>query len=121
MAVDDYTRKRWSYFIKKKSDIGTVIEVLLSSLAGAGHKTKYVRCDDAGENTKQLRKVCENRGIKMEFTAPHTPQHNGVAERGFVIVRQRALAMMLSAKLTDEYKGLLWAEPRSTCSYTFNK
>ena len=25
MAVDDYTRKRWSYFIKKKSDIGTVI------------------------------------------------------------------------------------------------
>ena len=117
MAVDDYTRKRWSYFIKKKSDIGTVIEALLSSLAGAGHKTKYVRCDDAGENTKQLRKVCENRGIKMEFTAPHTPQHNGAVERGFVIVRQRALAMMLSAKLTDEYQGLLWAEAIHTATH----
>ena len=120
MAVDDYTRKRWSYFIKKKSDIGTVIEILLSSLAGAGHKTKYVRCDDAGENTKQLRKVCENRGIKMEFTAPHTPQHNGVVERGFVIVRQRALAMMLSAKLTDEYQGLLWAEAVHTATRLTN-
>ena len=51
--------------------------------------------------------TCKNRGTKMEFTAPHTPQHNGVVERGFVIVRQRALAMMLSAKLTDEYQGLL--------------
>ena len=46
MAVDDYTRKRWSYFIKKKSDIRTVIGALLTKLAGAGHKTKFVRCDE---------------------------------------------------------------------------
>ena len=56
----------------------------------------------------------------MEFTAPHTPQHNGVAERGFVIVRQRALAMMLSAKLTDEYQGLLWAEAVHTATRLTN-
>ena len=120
MAVDDYTRKRWSYFIKKKSDIGIVIGALLTKLAGAGHKTKFVRCDDAGENSKQLKKVCENQGVKMEFTAPHTPQHNGVVERGFVTVRQRALAMMLSAKFTDEYQGLLWAEAVHTATRLTN-
>jgi hypothetical protein len=115
MAVDDYTRKRWSYFIKKKSDIGTVIEALRTKLAGgAGYMTKFVRCDDAGDNSKQLKKACENQGVKMEYTAPHTPQHNGVVECGFVTVRQRALAMMLSVKFTDEYQGLLWAEVEHT-------
>jgi histone deacetylase 1/2 len=92
----------------------------LKVCTGAGHKPKFVRCDDAGENSKQLKKVCENQGVKMEFTAPHTPQHNGVVERGFVTVRQRALAMMLSAKFTDEYQGLLWAEAVHTATRLTN-
>ena len=52
----------------------------------------------------------------MEFTAPHTPQHNGVVERVFVTARQRAVAMMLSVKFRDEYQGLLWAEVEHTAT-----
>jgi transposase InsO family protein len=45
-------------------------------------KVKFIRCDNAGENTKAeavLNK--EGHGIKFEFTAPGTPQQNGKVER----------------------------------------
>ena len=42
---------------------------------------KYIRCDNAGENTKQLREACEEEmGIIQEFTAPYTQEQNGVVE-----------------------------------------
>ena len=38
------------------------------------------------------------------------PQLNGVVERAFVTVQQRAMAMMFVAQFTPEYQGRLWAE-----------
>ena len=43
-----------------------------------------MRCDNTGENlalTQQC--AAEDLGIEFEFTAPDTPQQNGVVERAF--------------------------------------
>ena len=42
---------------------------------------QFLQCDNAGENIAGLKAVCDSNGITMEFTAPHTPQMNGVVER----------------------------------------
>ena len=120
LVVDDYTRKSWSYFGKKKNQLGEKVGNLLDILKGAGIAVKYVRCDNAGENMKQLQAMCETRGITMEYTAPNTPQQNGVVERKFVTIRDRAQALMIGARLSRDYEQLLWAEAVYTATRLTN-
>ena len=76
--------------------IDKVLKRFISNLKGAKIETKYLTCDNARENVKGVRDVCNANGIELELTLPHTPQYNGVVERGFVIICNRAMAMMLS-------------------------
>ncbi|MEM7375719.1 MAG: reverse transcriptase domain-containing protein, partial [Bacteroidota bacterium] len=64
--------------------------------------------------------LCEKYGIEIELTAPYTPQLNGVAERGFAVVKMRAMAMLEKAGLTDKMKDKLWAEAVNTATYISN-
>ena len=71
LAVDDFTRYKISGFAKKKSEIGDFMKEVLSRVRIAGHSTEFVRCDNAGENIKQLKEACEVvNGLQMEYTAP---------------------------------------------------
>jgi hypothetical protein len=110
LFVDQYSGKAWSFFVPRKNMMAKVANKLFTQLKSAGYTIRFLRCDNAGENVAGLSKVCETHGIKEEFTAPHTPQQNGVVERKFVTIRDRACAAMYAAKLSDEYHGLLWAE-----------
>ncbi|KAI2505223.1 PIF1-like helicase [Fragilaria crotonensis] len=119
--VDDKTRKSWDFYGAKKSGIKTHLQELLDKLKAAGIEVKYVRCDNAGEHISDLKKMCEGQyNIKMEYTAPHTPQHNGVVERMFARDANRALAMMLSAGWTKFLQGKLWAEATKTAAVLGN-
>lgn len=45
-------------------------------------KIKRLRSDRGGEyGTNFLKDFCEKNGIIHEFSAPYTPQQNGIAER----------------------------------------
>jgi hypothetical protein len=46
----------------------------------------------------------------MEYTSPHTPQQNGVVERAFATLKQRAVASMTAAKFCEGGRKLLWPE-----------
>jgi len=59
------------------------IEAHIPKLRGEGKEVKFLRCDNAGKN-QELINLCARYGITIEFTAPHTPQQNGVVERMFV-------------------------------------
>jgi transposase InsO family protein len=40
------------------------------------------RSDNGGEFTSnEFNNFCEDHGIKIQFSAPRTPQHNGFVER----------------------------------------
>ncbi len=67
------------------------------------HNTRYLRYDNAGENQK-LSDLCDRYGVEIEYTAPNTSQQNGVAERDFAVIRQRAVAMMHDLDLDKEIK-----------------
>ena len=53
-------------------------------------------------------------GISFEYTAPGTPQQNGVVKRAFVMVMGRARAMMNHAGLTMAKRQELWCKAAQT-------
>ena len=81
LVVDEATDYCWSFFLKKKSELSKKMIDLLKQLFTLGYKVKALRCDNAGENVT-LQSKCVNNGlnISFEFTAPGTPQQNGVCE-----------------------------------------
>lgn len=79
---------------------------------------KIVRSDHGSEfENHKFSKWCDEMGIKHEFSAPKTPQQNGVAER-----KNRTLHDMANVMLTN--KGLaqrFWAEVINTTCYVSNR
>ena len=59
-------------------------------------------------------------GIIFEYTAPGTPQQNGVVERAFVTVMGRARAMMNHAGFTMAKRQQLWCEAAQTATMLDN-
>ena len=114
LVVDQYSGKAWSFFVKKKSQLSPILDDHVTKLISAKFKLKYLRCDNAGENLSGLQQVCNKYGIQIEYTAPNTPQQNGIVERKFVTIRDRSCASMYTAKFGDEAQGLLWAESANT-------
>ena len=85
----------------------------------ARHKiqVKIIRCDNAGENKVPERESDKkDLGIIFEYTAPGTPQQNGVVERAFVTVMGRARAMMNHAGFTMAKRQQLWCEAAQTAT-----
>jgi len=111
LVVDDFSRMGFCGFLKAKSDLAQWMVKLVAFIKSHGHQVKFIRCDNAGENKTAVELLQEKvGGIIPEYTAPHTPQQNGVVERRFPTLKMRALAMMKDANLTIEAKRKLWAE-----------
>jgi transposase InsO family protein len=86
MIVDDYSRKKWSFFMKKRSEVKKVLKHFLDDLKSQGKSTVHLTCDNVSKNTKHIKETCAGLGIHVEYTAPNTPQQNGVTERAFVMI-----------------------------------
>ena len=102
MLVDEATKYKKSFFLKKKTEQVEPIIDWIKALKGRHEiQVKIIRCNNAGEN-----KVLERESDKIElritfeYTAPGAPQQNGVVERAFVTVMGRAKAMMNHAGFT---------------------
>ena len=118
LLVDESTKMKWSIFIKRKSDLGPRVIKFFKELKNNYSKTiKVIRCDNAGENMA-LATTCkrEGLGINFEFTAPGTPQHNGVVERAFATLFGRVRAMMNEAKFPEGLRKDLWTECANTAT-----
>ena len=118
MLVDEATRCKHSFFLKKKSD---QVDMVSSWLKGLKNKYKiqveFIGCDNAGEN-KKLEEKCdaEGLGIIFEYTATGTPQQNAYVERAFPTLMGRAGAMMNCAGFTTEKRNQLWCEAANTAT-----
>ena len=80
LAVDEATHMKFSLFLKQKSDDKDKFIPLLKELRDTyGRHVDHIRCDNAGEN-RALESACIDKelGIVFEYTAPGTPQQNGV-------------------------------------------
>lgn len=62
-------------------------------------------------------KFCREKGIKLEYTNPYTPQQNGVAERFNRNLMDRARTMVIDAELNKE----IWSEAVLAATYVINR
>ena len=63
-----------------------------------------------------MREFCESKGISQTFSAPRTPQQNGVVERKNRTLIEAAKIMLEDSKLPTYF----WAEAINTVCFTQN-
>ena len=112
MLVDEATKYKKSFFLKKKNEqVEPIIDLINALKARHEIKVKIIRYNNAGENKVLEGESDKNElGIIFEYTAPGTPQQNGMVERTFVTVMGRARAMMNHAGFTMANRQQLWCE-----------
>ena len=118
MFLDEATKYKKSFFLKKKNEqVEPIIDWIKALKVRQKIQVKIIRCDNAGEN-RVLERVSDKNesGIIFEYTAPGTPQQNGVVERAFVTGSGRARAMMNHAGFTMAKRQQLWCEAAQTAT-----
>jgi len=66
---------------------------------------------------KDFDKFCEKQGIKHNFSAPRTPQQNGVVERKNRSLEELAKTLLNATDLPKDF----WADAVCTTCYVFNR
>jgi hypothetical protein len=60
---------------------------------------------------------CQQKGIRIEFTAPYTPEQNGASEVANRVIPSRARRMMIDGKIPTN----LWPEAIRAAAYISNR
>lgn len=123
LIQDEYTKFIWSKFLKLKSEVPTT---MLDWTTGEEKKgsmiVKKYRCDNAPEHYvfQKLAKAQFKTNKTFQFTAPHTPEHNGRVERKYATLFGKVRAMLNEALLPPYLRNLLWARAASCASKVEN-
>lgn len=105
--IDDYSRFTVTYLLKQKSEATEIIkEYVRWTETLFGRKVRVIRSDGGGEfNNNELKAFYRAEGIKPQFTAPYSPQQNGVAERKNRSITEMATCMLIDAGMEKRYWG----------------
>ena len=122
MLVDEATKYKKSFFLKKKNEqVEPIIDWIDALKARHEIQVKIIRCDNTGENKVLERESDKNElGIIFEYSATGTPQQNGVVETAFVTVMGRPRAMMNHAGFTMAKRQQLWCKAAQTATLLDN-
>ena len=117
--TDKATRYRFISGLCHKSDTLTNLRHFLAHLKTQYDITpKVLRTDNGGEyKSAAYIKELKDHGIVPEYTAPHTPQENGIAERLNDQVMRLARSLLLHSQLPDFF----WAFAAYHAIYLLNR
>jgi transposase InsO family protein len=118
LLVDDCTRWCRVYMLKTKNQATEAFVKYKAEVENStGQHIKLLRSDRGEFLAHAFQRVCEQAGIKHQFTAPYTPQQNGVVERKNRTVMEMARALLKSM----EIPGRFWAEAVRHSVYLLNR
>ncbi|KAK2422442.1 hypothetical protein QL285_032975 [Trifolium repens] len=117
VIVDDYSRFCWTLFLSNKSDTLSAFKQFAKMIQNKlDLKIISIRSDHGGEfENNNFDKFCSKHGIEHNFSAPRTPQQNGVVERKNRILEELARTML------SGLPKYFWADAISTASYVLNR
>jgi transposase InsO family protein len=103
--IDDFSRKTWVYFLKRKSEELNCFKDFIAIVEKqSGYKIRTVRSDQGGEyTTNDFEAFCTQQGIRHQTTPAYTPQLNGVAERKNRMILDMARSLLKAKKLPKQY------------------
>ena len=116
--TDDYTCFYFVLFLKLKSEFyQKFVEFYTYIKTQYEHTIKIIRCDNGGEFTFiDFKNFCATNGIIFEYTAPGTPEHNGVAERKNRTLMEGVRCILQHSGLDNKF----WADAVYFTNYVEN-
>ena len=119
VVVDDFTRYTWVILLRSKSNAPEHIEALYTRLQNEKSlKIDRIRSDHGKEfENSYMEPFCTRSGISQEFSAPKTPQQNGVVERKNRVIQEMAKAMLHNKDVARN----LWGEAVNTTCHMVNR
>ncbi|WRX20691.1 Integrase [Theobroma cacao] len=101
VIVDDYSRYTWVYFLTHKNDaLSTFISHCRKVENEKGLAIVSIRSDHGGEfESEEFEKFFNEKGLDHNFSAPKTPQQNGVVERKNRTLKEMAQTMLCENNL----------------------
>ena len=105
--IDDATRYRMAYKLKKKSDTFAAFQAFkIFAEAQTGHRIKGLHEDKGGEYmSNAFAAFLTAHGIRRFHTTRNSPQENGVAERSNRILDEGITASLHEANLPSSFWG----------------
>ena len=119
VIVDDYSRYSWVFFLSQKNDTFDTFRIFAMKIQNELElKIKIIQSDHGGEfDNLDFGNLCDELGIAHQFSAPRTPQQNGVAEHKNCTMIDMSRTMLAENSLL----GYFWAEVVSTACYLANR
>ena len=80
--IDHHSRLKAVYSIENERDtLHTLGRFIQDPAIPLGVRVQHLRSDNGGEYTSgSFQEYCKTTGIRQHFSAPYTPQQNGVSE-----------------------------------------
>ena len=118
VIVDDFTRFSYTLFFHSKDEASQLIINHIKVVDNDSRwNVKRIRSDNGTEFKNSIMKeLCSEKGFTHTFSAPRTPQQNGVVERKNRTLIEAARTMLEESKLPTYF----WAEAINTACYTSN-
>ena len=122
LPVDDFSRLTWVCFLHDKSEAFSMFTDLWPLvIADKGQifgGVSHIRSDHGAEfDNFDFSSFCSKHGIKYEFSAPKTPQQNGMVERKNHVVQEMARVMLHSKNIPQRF----WAKAVDTAIHVINR
>jgi hypothetical protein len=107
LLVDDVSRYMWAVLLDTKAAAADAIKRHQAAAEKeCGRKLRVLRTDNGGEFTAaEFAAYCTDEGIQRHFSAPYTPQQNGVVEHRNQTVVGTARALLKQRGMPAIYWG----------------
>ncbi|GJY33140.1 retrovirus-related pol polyprotein from transposon TNT 1-94 [Tanacetum coccineum] len=120
VIVDDYSRYTWTRFLKDKTEAFNQFKIFSKKIQNQlGCTIVSIRTDHDREfdNEVQFGEFCNANGITHNFSAPRTPQSNGVVERKNRTLQEMSRTMLNEQSLPQKF----WCNAVDTSTYILNR
>nr|GEX89903.1 retrovirus-related Pol polyprotein from transposon TNT 1-94 [Tanacetum cinerariifolium] len=120
VIVDDCSRYSWTTFLKDKNEAFDQFEIFSKKIQNQlGCTIVSIRTNHCREfdNEVQFGEFCNANGITHNFSAPRTPQSNGMVERKNRTLQEMSRTMLNEQSLPQKF----WCNAVDTSTYILNR
>nr|GEY25532.1 retrovirus-related Pol polyprotein from transposon TNT 1-94 [Tanacetum cinerariifolium] len=120
VIVDDYSRYTWTRFLTDKTEAFDQFEIFSKKIQNQlGCTIVSIRTDHGREfdNEVQFGEFCNANGITHNFSAPRTPQSNGVVERKNMTLQEMSRTVLNEQSLSQKF----WCNTVDTSTCILNR
>ena len=119
VIVDDFSRYTWVLFLAHKNNVFHEFSKLCRKIQNEkGFTISCIRSNHGREfENVEFESFCDEQGIEHTFSAPRTPQQNGVVERKNRTLQEMARTILHENNLPNYF----WAEAVNSSCYILNR